>query len=199
MLAKQVTRLVFGILLLLASPSLTQGQASPTLSFGIGGNYLRVLGGWGIGGELNARLTFPTDVLQARPFLGVRARAAKVTSPSVFGSDGRLAGTGVHFGVEWSFLNRRIRTHVNVPLELVYAGWDNGWLICTIPTGARDCEPDHDTALAVGVGSGANVRLVEGVDLSVGVTGQWGAFDLQNSNMIWSSVFGFTFGLGSMW
>jgi hypothetical protein len=197
MVVKQLSGIASGVLLMLATPVFTQCQEKPEIAVGLGASYLRVLSGWGIGGELNARITVPTSFQTAKPFLGLRARAARLDSPSVFGSEGLFAGIGIHFGVERKFLNGRLRTHVSVPLELVHAGWDNGLLICIMPNvpGANECEPDSDTAPAVGIGSGADVRLSEGVELSVAVTGQWAAFDLRHSNMIWSSFWGFTLGL----
>lgn len=198
MLIRKLFQLALMMLLLETVPLELHGQDDATVFVGVGADYVRALGGWGLGAEVNMRVPVPVSVLGARPSLGIRARMARLESPSVFGSVATLAGIGVQVRSEWSLLNRRLRTHITAPLEIVHAGWRT--LHCFVSTQSDDtgCIPSDDTGPAVGVGAGADVRIAEGLDWTVGATVQWSDLELPDSDKVWTMVFGFTFDMGSI-
>jgi len=92
------------------------GQGDASMFLGLGANYVRALGGWGIGGEIDTRFPVPVTALGARPSVGVRARMARLNSPSEFGDVATLVGFGLQIRSEWRVLSRRLRTYITAPL-----------------------------------------------------------------------------------
>ena len=175
--------LVATILLLLALATPLHGQQGQGTSVTVGAGYVRTLGGDGLGGQLDLRLSLPAAFLGATPDVGLHAWMATVGM--LAGDAANLAGVGVRSGLTWSLGHGRLRPHVSVTPQLLYAGRTESLLCVRLLSGGR-CLPTSATGLAVGVGAGSDLRITDAVAWTVSVATLRNDLHWTDSGVLWT-------------
>ena len=175
--------LVATILLLSTLATPLHGQQRQGTSVTVGAGYVRTLSGDGFGGQLDLRLSLPAAFLGATPAVGLHAWVATVGM--LEGDAANLVGVGVRSRLTWSLGDGRLRPHVCVTPQLLYAGRTESLLCISLLSGGG-CLPTSATGLAVGVGAGSDLRITDAVDWTVSVGTLRNDLHWTDSGVLWT-------------
>lgn len=161
----------------LSVPSHGQAADAPHFEMYGGPIYLRALDGDGFGAQIDIRASVPGELLGGESALGARFWMSGLGTPNAWLDDLRVTGFGVNWRNRWTVLDNRLRAHITVPLELIVAGQygiQELDRICVLTDGDWICELSRpQTAPAMGVAGGFDLRLVAGLQASAAVNVFW--------------------------
>jgi hypothetical protein len=187
--------LAFAVLLTLSTP-VAHAQKDGAGHVAAGLAYVRAYGGSGWGGELNATWYLPVRLLSATSGVGPRAWVAGLQEPNDWHNPVRMAGLGVRWRSQWDLFDRRVRSYVTLPLELVLTSRGLTDLRCLEANGSDVCNTSHVTP-AIGAGGGVDVVLPWGLTVTGGVTCLWLDLDRNESGVLWTGFLGISVGWSS--
>ena len=163
----------------LGAPTAVHGHQIRETSFAVGIIYRRALGGEGGGEYLHLGVPVPVTVLGGDAVLGLRGEVTAVGG----GPATTLASVGVRPRMEWRFLVDRVRPHVSIPLQLLYAGHDT-MLVCYPSPGPSECLAGGDRGLAAGIEAGVAVEIVGRLDFVVSGSALWNNVDMRRGGAL---------------
>lgn len=183
-------------------PTTTHGQAEggTGLEVGAGPVYLRALDGDGFGAEVDFRLAVSGNMFHGKSAIGVRLWVSELGTPNAWLGDLRVTGFGVNWRTRWSLVKNRLSAHVTIPLELMIAGQyglreleqtcvftNDGWI----------CELGNpQTAPAMGVAGGVDLRLVGGLHVTAAMNTLWTTLERSDGKPVILGFLGLAFSFG---